>query len=332
MTYQMPFNNLLNPGHSACAGCGELIAMRHVLQAAGPNTIISNATGCSEVTTSRFPFSSFKVPWIHANFENAVSVASGILAALKVKSDANNRSAYGYGHANDANNTPDGGRGNVHSTLINSNQLPSTNLLVFGGDGATFDIGVGLISGSWERRENILYVCFNNEGYMNTGAQASGSTPLDANTTTTPPGRASSGNELVRKNMVNIALAHDCVYVATATVADTIDIENKVKKALSMNGPKYLEILCTCVPGWHTESKDTIKVARLAQQTGIYPVLEYVSGQLVNVAHCPKSRPLVEEYLKLQGRYKHLFKPKTNTVEIARIQKMADENVKKFGL
>ena len=296
MTNQIPFKYLLNPGHSACAGCGEILAMRHVLQAAGENSIVVNATGCSEVTTTRFPTSSFKVPWIHANFENASAVASGILAAMKVKGDK------------------------------------KTKVMAWGGDGATFDIGFGLISGSWERGENILYVCFDNEAYMNTGVQSSGSTPFGANTTTTPPGKKSSGNDLKKKDMIEIALAHRCVYVATATVGNVIDLENKVKKAFTLDGPKYLQILVTCVPGWYTESKDTIKVAKLAQQTAVYPVIEYVNGKLVGSQKCPKERPKVEEYLKLQGRYKHLFKADSGMKEIAKIQTWADENVRKFGL
>lgn len=293
----MPFNHLLNPGHSACAGCGEILAMRHVLEAAGPNTIVANATGCSEVTTSRYPTSSFKVPWIHANFENPIALASGILAAKKQRGEED------------------------------------FNMIAWGGDGATFDIGIGFLSGSWERGENILYVCFDNEAYMNTGVQASGSTPLDSNTTTTPPGKKSVGNQLNKKNMLAIALAHGCTYVASATVGNVIDIQNKVKKALTIKGPKYLQILVTCVPGWYTDSKDTVKVARLAQQTGIYPVLEYIEGELVNAAKCPKPRPFVEEYLKLQGRYKHLFgKDGENRAEIDRIQSIADENIRKYDL
>lgn len=292
----MPFTHLLNPGHSACAGCGEILAMRHVLEVAGKDTIIANATGCSEVTTSRYPFSSFNVPWIHANFENAASVASGILAALKVKGEKN------------------------------------VNVIAWGGDGATFDIGLGLISGMWERKENILYVCFDNEAYMNTGVQASGATPIDANTTTTPPGKNSFGNQIPKKDMLAIALAHNCTYVASATIGNIIDIQNKVKKALTITGPKYLQILVTCVPGWYTDSKDTIKVARLAQQTGLYPILEYVEGKLVGVAKCQKPRPSVAEYLKLQGRYKHLFKNEKGKAEIAKIQRIADDNVRRFGL
>ena len=289
--------------------------MRHVLDAAGPNTIIAGATGCGEVTTSKYPTSSFKVPWIHANFENASAVASGILAAVK-------RGVTRVNQVNQVN----------QSSGESDNQVNRTNIIAWGGDGATFDIGLGLISGSWERRENILYVCFDNEAYMNTGVQASGSTPIDANTTTSEPGAKSMGNSLQKKDMVRIALAHDCVYVATATVGNVLDIEAKVKKALAMTGPKYLQILVTCVPGWYTDSKDTIKVARLAQQTGVYPVVEYVDGQLVNVAKCPKPRPSVEEYLKLQGRFKHLFRDEKGTVEIKKIQERAEENVRKYNL
>ncbi len=299
MPYQMPFKYLLNPGHSACAGCGEILAMRHVLEAAGKNTIVVNATGCSEVTTTRYPMSAYKIPCIHANFENAASVASGILAAVKTKK--------GW-----------------------TDDLP--NIIAWGGDGATFDIGIGMVSGMWERGENILYVCFDNEAYMNTGVQASGATPLAANTTTTEPGKNSFGNQLMKKDMVKIALAHGCVYVATATVGNVIDIENKVKKALSIPGPKYIQILVTCVPGWHTESQDTIKVARLAQQTGVYPILEYEQGKLIGFLKCPKPRPKVEEYLQLQGRYKHLFKDEQGKAEIEKIQKIADENVSRYNL
>ena len=297
----MPFSHLLNPGHSACAGCGELLGMRHVLDAAGPNTILTNATGCSEVTTSRYPMSSFKVPWIHANFENAAPLMSGVSAALRYKS-----------------------KGKV------SNE--KTNLIAWGGDGATFDIGLGMISGAWERGEDFLYVCWDNEAYMNTGMQASGSTMLGSNTTTTQPGKESLGNQLRKKDMLSIALAHGCTYVASATIGNVMDIEAKVKKALAIPGPKYLQVLVTCVPGWHTDSKDTIKIGRLAQQTGLYPVVEYIEGRLASVAKCPKPRPKVDEYLKLQGRFKHLFKDKNGSKVIDELQKMADYNVNKFGL
>jgi len=295
--HKMPFNYLLNPGHSACAGCGLILAMRHILQASGADTIITNATGCSEVTTTKYPTTAFKVPWIHANFENAAPVASGIRAALDYKK--NNK---------------------------------KTKVIAWGGDGATFDIGFSLISGMWERQEDILYICLDNEAYMNTGIQASGATPLGANTTTTPPGAKSQGNKLKKKNMIDIALAHDCVYVATAGVGDLPDLQNKVKKALSIPGPKYLQVLTGCVPGWHIEPQDTVRVVDLAQKTGFFPVVEYVRGKLESVKKTPRPRPKVEEYLKPQGRFKHLFKPKKDEKTIAKIQKIADNNVKKYNL
>lgn len=272
------------------------MAMRHVLEAAGVNTVVVGATGCSEVTTSKFPTSSFKVPWIHANFENAGPVASGILAAYKSRGEK------------------------------------SPNIIAWGGDGATFDIGFGMISGAWERGENFLYVCFDNEAYMNTGVQASGATPFASNTTTTPPGSQSTGNDLPKKDLVKVALAHGLKYVATATVGNVLDIQNKVRQALTFSGPKYLQILVTCVPGWYTEAKDTVKVARLASQTGIFPLVEYIDGKLTNIVKCPNPRPKVEEYLKLQGRFKHLFESANGQDQIKKIQKIADENILKFGL
>ncbi|MBI5077036.1 pyruvate ferredoxin oxidoreductase [Candidatus Falkowbacteria bacterium] len=319
----MLFNSLLNPGHSSCAGCGEILAMRHVLDAAGSNTIIVNATGCSEVTTSKFPTSSFKVPWIHANFENASAVAAGVWAALKTKRKilrGSSRFTSGLAPQDDK------------QKQAQDDKAGKINVMAWGGDGAFFDIGFGLLSGSWERGENILHVCFDNEAYMNTGVQASGATPFSANTTTTPPDTNSFGNELMKKDMIAIALAHRCVYAGTATIANVVDIENKVKKALTLAGPKYLQILVTCVPGWYTDAKDTIKIARLAQQTGVYPVVEFVNGELLDAVKCPVPRPKVEEYLKLQGRYKHLFKSDKGQVIIKKIQSMADENMEKYNL
>ncbi len=294
--YKSPLPHLLNPGHSACAGCGMIIAARLVLEAAGENTIAANATGCSEVTTTQYPMSAFKIPWIHSLFENPASLASGILAALRHKGEEG-----------------------------------KTNMLVLGGDGATFDIGVGHISGAWKRGENFLYVCYDNEAYQNTGYQSSGSTPLDANTTTTPPGKRSSGSTELKKDMIKIALAHNLPYVATANVAYPIDLIAKVKKALTIKGPKYLQIYCPCVPGWGIEPNETLQVARMAQQSGFYPNIEYVNGELVQVQKINKSIS-VEEFLKPQKRFKHLFKNESGKVEIAKIQKIADENIKNFGL
>lgn len=294
--FKSPLSHLLNPGHSACAGCGMIIAYRLVLDAAGPNTIVANATGCSEVTTTRYPTTAFKIPWIHSLFENSASVASGVLAALK------------------------------HQGLADK-----INVLAIGGDGATFDIGLGQISGTWERGENILYICFDNEAYQNTGYQSSGATPPGANTSTTPPGKKSVGASGPKKDMIAIALAHHLPYVATAVTAYPLDIAGKVKKALKIKGPKYLQIHTPCVPGWGIEPSQTVKVSQLAVQTGFYPVVEYLDGKLANIQKIGKKLP-VEEFLKIQKRFKHLFSPEANKEEIAKLQKIADENIKKYGL
>lgn len=291
--------SLLAPGHRACAGCGQIIAATTVANALGPNTIIANATGCLEVTTTPYPQSSWGVPWIHSLFENASSVASGIAAALK-----------------------------------KTGQDKSVKVVAQGGDGGTFDIGMGQISGMWERGENILYICYDTEAYSNTGFQASGATPWAANATTTPPGKAadSFGSQQRKKDMIAIALAHGVKYVAQTTAGFPLDIEAKVKKAISVNGPAYIQILTTCVPGWGIKPNETIKVAKLAAQTGLYPVIEYENGQLTKVMKTPANRPTVEEYLKLQVRFKHLFKTESGKKQIAYIQSLADENIKKYGL
>lgn len=293
--YKAPLSHLLNPGHSACAGCGMIIASRLLADAAGPNSIMSNATGCSEVTTTQYPMTSFKIPWIHSLFENSACLATGISAALKKQ-----------------------GKGDI-------------NVIAVGGDGATFDIGLGHLSGLWERGDNVLYVCYDNEAYQNTGYQTSGSTPLDANTTTAPAGKSSFGNPTRKKDMIKIALAHRVPYVATATVGYGPDLISKIKKALAIKGPKYIQIYTPCVPGWGIEPKNTIAVAKLAVQSGYYPMLEYADGKLANKMKIAKPVP-IEEFLKLQKRFKHLFRSDAGRKEIAKWQKMCDDNIKEFGL
>ncbi|MDP3043266.1 MAG: thiamine pyrophosphate-dependent enzyme [bacterium] len=288
---------LLSPGHRACAGCGQLIAARTVAQALGPNAIIANATGCLEVTTTPYPESAWGMPWIHSLFENASAVASGILAALKKQG-----------------------------------KDKQIKVVAQGGDGGTFDIGFGLISGMWERGENILYVCYDNEAYMNTGIQASGATPWAAHTTTTPAGSHSIGSQQRKKDMIAIALAHNLPYVAQTTAGFLADITAKVKKAAAIEGPAYIQILSPCVPGWGVDPAQTIKLGKLAAQTGLYPLLEYTNGQLTNVMKVPSPQPKVDEYLKSQIRFKHLFKSEEGKKELEYIQSLADENVKKYGL
>lgn len=292
--YKAPLSHLLNPGHSACAGCGMIIAYRLVLDAAGEDVIVANATGCSEVTTTQYPMTAFKIPWIHGLFENPSAIASGIAAALRYRKE-------------------------------------KTKVMAVGGDGATFDIGLGLVSGLWERNDDVLYVCFDNEAYQNTGYQSSGATPLGADTTTTPPGKKSLGSRQEKKDMIAIALAHHIPYIATATTGYPLDIMAKVKKALVVKGSKYLQIYTPCVPGWGIEPKDTINVSQLAVQSGFYPIIAYENGQLTGKMKIKKKVP-VGEFLKNQKRFKHLFKSEEGKKEIARIQALADKNIVKYQL
>ncbi|MFA6534070.1 MAG: thiamine pyrophosphate-dependent enzyme [Patescibacteria group bacterium] len=286
------YNRLFAPGHTACAGCGQALAIQHITKALGPEVVIVNATGCSEVYSSKLGESAWGQPWAHSIFENAAAVASGVLAALRARGDT------------------------------------KTKVVAQGGDGASFDIGLGMISGSWERGEDILYICFDNEGYMNTGVQSSGATPQGANTTTTPTGKSSSGNRLGKKNMVAIALAHGLPYVATTTSGYWTDIQNKVKKAMTITGPKYLQILTPCVPGWGHEPDLAIDLGKLAVQTGLYPVLEFIDGVLVNKMKVANPKP-VWEYLKLQKRFKHIL---GNQQELAAIQAVAEGNMRRYEL
>ncbi|MFH0891548.1 MAG: thiamine pyrophosphate-dependent enzyme [Candidatus Falkowbacteria bacterium] len=292
---------LLSPGHRACAGCGQLLAARMVAESLGPNTVIANATGCLEVTTSPYPETSWGMPWIHSLFENAPAVASGILAALKQRGEDK-----------------------------------KIKVVAQGGDGSTFDIGFGLLSGMWERGENILYVCYDNEAYSNTGMQASGATPWGSNTTTTPAGTGGTidaiGSHQRKKDMIAIALAHGLKYVAETTTGYLMDIKAKVKKALETEGPAYIQILSPCVPGWRIKPDQAVFIGKLAAQTGLYPQLEYVNGELVSKTKIADPTPKIDEYLKAQGRFAHLFKGDRGAEQLKHIQMIADENIQKYSL
>lgn len=299
---------LLSPGHRACAGCAQLIAARTVAEALGSNTIIANATGCLEVTTTPYPESAWGMPWMHSLFENAASIASGIQAALIYKSKHTPLSSHRRGAGGEV------------------------KVVAQGGDGSTFDIGFGNISGMWERGENILYICYDNEAYANTGVQASGATPPGANTTTSPSGRQSVGSNLRKKDMVAVALAHGLKYVAQTTAGFPADITAKVKKAIATPGPSYIQIMVPCVPGWGIEPADSIRLGKLGAQTGIYPAIEYTDGALSGSMKVPKPTPKVEEYLKAQKRFAHLFKSEEGKKQIEFLQMTADENIKKYSL
>ncbi len=284
--------SLFASGHTACAGCGQSLAARLVLDAAGPNTIVANNTGCLEVFSTKYPESAWCVPWIHSLFENAAAVASGIEAALRFQG-----------------------------------KKDKISVIAQAGDGGTADIGLQALSGMWERAHDVLAICYDNEAYENTGIQRSGLTPYDANTTTSPSGAQSSGNPRPKKPMPEIANAHGIVYAAVASVGFPQDLQKKVKKALSIKGPKYLQIHVPCPLGWGSRPELTYQIARLAVQTGLYPLIEYEKGVLTGVFKItPKP---VEEYLKLQRRFRHVV---NNPDELAKIQEIANSNIKKYNL
>ncbi len=285
-------DNFLSAGHNACAGCGQLVAAQAVMRGLNKNVIIANATGCLEVTTTAYPQSAWGLPWIHSLFENAAAVASGIKAALDKKGDT------------------------------------KTKVVIQAGDGGTYDIGTGLISGLWERGENVLYVCYDTEAYSNTGIQASGATPYGADTTTSPAGLKSIGSMQAKKDMLAIALAHGLRYVAQSTAGFPDDITAKIKKALEIEGPSYIQILSPCIPGWKISNDEAVLCGKLAVQTGLYPLLEYQDGKLVTSSITGGFQPVpVIEYLKKQRRFQHL-----KDQDIALIQKMAEENIKKYQI
>jgi len=284
--------HLFNSGHTACAGCGQSLAARLVIEAAGANTIVANNTGCLEVFSTKYPESSWGVPWIHSLFENSAAVASGIETALRYLG-----------------------------------KKDTTNVICQAGDGGSADIGLQALSGMWERNHDILSICYDNEAYMNTGIQRSGLTPFDTNTTTSPYGSKSFGNIRPKKPLPEIAVAHGIPYVATASVAFPQDIQRKVKKALAIRGAKYLQIHVPCPLGWRHDSSLTYQVAKFAVETGLYPLVEYENGQLTAVRKI-QPKP-VEEYLKIQARFKHLL---NNPEEIKKVQAVADANIQKYGL
>ncbi|MGE5279950.1 MAG: thiamine pyrophosphate-dependent enzyme [Deltaproteobacteria bacterium] len=283
---------LFKPGHTACAGCGQAIAARLVVDTAGPNTIIANNTGCLEVFSTKFPQSSWGVPWIHSLFENCAAVASGVEAGLKYLG-----------------------------------KKDGINVIAQAGDGGTADIGLQALSGMLERGHDVLYVCYDNEAYMNTGIQRSGLTPTDSNTTTSPPGAASSGNPRPKKPIPEIAAAHGIPYVATATIGYPQDVQKKVKKALAIKGPKYIQIHVPCPLGWRHEPGLSFDIAKLAVETGLYPIFEIENGRLTPRT-IAKIKP-VEEYLKPQGRFRHVLK---DPEALKQVQAVADANIAKYNL
>ena len=293
-------NNSLNSGHRACQGCGEALGARYAVDAAMRATdrqlIAANATGCLEVFSTPYPETSWQLPWIHSLFGNAAAVGTGIAAALKVKGKTNVR------------------------------------VIAQGGDGGTTDIGFGCLSGMFERNDDVLYICYDNEAYMNTGVQRSSATPPAARTATTMAVGPHPGAEFGQgKNLPLIAMAHEIPYVATATVADLRDLEDKVEKAMRVRGARYLHVLVPCPLGWGAASHDTVRLARLARETGIFPVFEAVHGEITSVTKI-RHRVPVEDYLRPQKRFAHLFGKPGQPEMLAKIQADADRNIRRFQL
>ncbi len=296
----MQRTNSLNSGHRACQGCGEALGARYAIDAAmratGNKLIAVNATGCLEVFSTPYPESSWQVPWIHSLFGNAAAVASGVAAAMRAQ-----------------------GREDVR-------------VIAQGGDGGTTDIGFGCLSGMFERNDDVLYICYDNEAYMNTGVQRSSATPPTARTATTPAMGPAPGNVFgTGKNVPLIAMAHRIPYVATASVANLRDLEAKVTRAMEIRGARYIHIFVPCPLGWGSAPEDTITIARLAIECGLYPLFEARHGKVTSRTSIRRQVP-VTDYLKRQKRFAHLFGHTPDLSRIAQLQQMADQNIADFGL
>ena len=272
---QVTKEEYLAPGHRACIGCVEVLAVRLSMKALGPDTIVVSATGCMEIVSSQLPWTSWRVPWIHTLFENTAAVASGIESGIKAMQSKG------------------------------SKPVKKINVVASAGDGGTSDIGLQALSGALERGHNFTYLCWDNEAYMNTGTQRSSATPYGASTTTAPAGKKSIGQVTWKKNMPFIAAAHDIPYVATASPSYPFDLMEKVKKAADTDGPAYVHIFSVCPNGWRTAPEMGIKIGKLAVQTGVFPLYEIEDGRYRLTVNTPKLKP-VSDYMKLQGRFRHL--------------------------
>lgn len=280
--------DFISAGTFACSGCQPVLGIKLALKALGKNTIMVNSSGCMTLTAT-YPFTPYKVPWVHNAIENADSTASGIFMGLKRKG-----------------------------------LEKKVNLIVYAGDGATYDIGFQALSGMFDRYENVIHVCYNNELFANTGYQRTAATPLFARTTTTPVEKKARGNLIPRKHMAKIMLAHDSPYVATACTAYPIDFMKKLQKASKIYGPKYIELLAPCIPGWVLGTEQGRKTGELSVQSGLWPLYEIEDGKF-SVSMQPKMIP-VREALKAQGRYSHL-----TDEEIEEIQEMVNKEWESYS-
>lgn len=282
-------------GHRACQGCGEVLALRLILKALGEDIVVSNATGCMEIISSAYPQTAWEVPYIHVAFENAGAVASGVEAALKALRR----------------------KGKIADRYVKS--------VAVAGDGGTVDIGLQALSGAMERGHDMIFFCLDNEAYMNTGIQRSSATPYMAATTTSPAGKAIKGQRTGKKNVPEIMVAHNVPYVATACPSYPIDLVNKVKKAKEVRGPAYIHVFSMCPTGWRSASEQTIKLGRLAVETGAFPLYEVENGKYRMTMEIPKKLRPIGDYLKLQGRFRHL-----NPDDIEKVQARVNKEWRKL--
>ncbi len=290
---------LLSGGHRLCSGCGASIIARQVLLAAPKPIVATCATGCLEVATTIFPYTAWEMPWMHSAFENAAATCSGIESA--------------------------------YESLKKQGKLPvneKINFIAFGGDGGTYDIGLQSLSGAMERGHRMLYVCYNNQAYMNTGIQRSSATPKGGYTTTSPVGKVKPGKEQIRKDLTEIMVAHNIPYAAQSVVGDWRDLTTKVQKALSKDGPSFINVLSPCRLGWGYAPEKTLQIGRLAADTCFWPLYEVEEGKY-KITYKPKEKKPIAELLKLQDRFKHLFK-KGNEAIIADIQEDIDKKWNKL--
>jgi len=291
---ELPTEELFASGHRLCAGCGEGIINRMTMKALRGSTVIIAATGCNEVASTIYPYTSWKLPWAHVAFENAAAVASGVVEAYKAMAR----------------------RGLEQGEI---------DVIAMAGDGGTYDIGIQALSGALERGHDFLYICIDNEAYMNTGIQRSGSTPHGADTTTSPAGSVVPGKPEWKKDLIGICAAHGIEYAATASPAYWNDYMTKVRKGIEVNGPAVIDVLSPCPLGWRHESARSIEMVKLAVETRYFPVYEFERGKYKLNLSVPKPKP-VEEFLKAQGRFGHLFKPTYRKDVIDEIQQNVDAN------
>ncbi|MGY4706488.1 thiamine pyrophosphate-dependent enzyme [Candidatus Bipolaricaulota sp. J31] len=281
-------------GHSLCSGCAEPMIVRTVLNAIEDPVVVASPTGCLEVASSRYPTTAWNVPWIHSAFENAAATISGVEAAYKALVR----------------------RGRISRKI---------RFVVFAGDGGTYDIGLQALSGALERGHDFLYVVLNNEAYMNTGVQRSSATPRCAHATTSPAGSVIPGKPQDRKDLTEIVVAHHVPYVAQASVSNLIDLANKVERAMQFEGPKFINVYSTCPLGWRIPWDKAIDVAKLAVDTCYWPLYEVVEG-VYKITYKPKEKLPIEEWLKPQGRFRHLFKPEKRADIIRELQEAVDRH------